>query len=108
MARRVATEAQSRGVDAIDAPVSGGQAGAENASLAIMCGGSEAAIARAMPVMDCYASRIVHVGPAGAGQTAKKANQMCIAGTLAGLSEAIRLAQAAGLAPDKPYEAMSG
>ncbi|KUO54893.1 MAG: oxidoreductase [Sphingomonadales bacterium BRH_c42] len=108
MARRVAAEAQSRGIDAVDAPVSGGQAGAENGKLAIMCGGSVSAFARAMPVMECYAARVVHVGPAGAGQTAKMANQMCIAGTLAGLSEAIRLAQAAGIDLDKTYEAISG
>lgn len=108
MARQLAAEAGARGIDAVDAPVSGGEAGAVNGTLAIMCGGSETAIARAMPVMDCYASRIVHVGPAGAGQTAKMANQMCIAGTLAGLSEAIRLVQAAGLDPDKTYEAISG
>ncbi|MBA4164634.1 MAG: oxidoreductase [Erythrobacter sp.] len=108
MARRIATEAEACGVEAIDAPVSGGQAGAENGSLAIMCGGSEAAVARARPVMDCYASRVVHVGPAGAGQTAKMANQMCIAGTLAGLSEAIRLVQAAGIDPDRTIEAISG
>lgn len=65
-------------------------------------------MARATPVMDCYAARIVRVGDVGAGQTAKMANQMCIAGTLAGLSEAIRLAQAAGLDMEKTYEAISG
>lgn len=108
MARRIDGEASERGVAAIDAPVSGGQAGAENGALAIMCGGSEAAMARATPIMDCYAARIIHVGGAGAGQTAKMANQMCIAGVLGGLSEAIRLAQAAGLDLDKTYEAISG
>jgi len=108
MARQIDNEAQQRGLVAVDAPVSGGQAGAENGALAIMCGGSDAAMARATPVMDCYAARIVHVGEAGAGQTAKMANQMCIAGVLGGLSEAIRLAQAAGLDMDKTYEAISG
>lgn len=108
MARQLAAAAAERGVDFIDAPVSGGQAGAENGTLAIMCGGSEAAMARATPVMDCFAGRIVRVGDVGAGQTAKMANQMCIAGTLAGLSEAIRLAQAAGLDMEKTYEAISG
>ena len=108
MARKIDSEARARGLDAIDAPVSGGQAGAENGALAIMCGGSEAAMAQATPIMDCYAARIVHVGAAGAGQTAKMANQMCIAGVLGGLSEAIRLAQAAGLDLDKTYEAISG
>ena len=108
MARELHAACASRGIEAIDAPVSGGQAGAENGKLAIMCGGSEAGMVRAVPVMDCYAARIVHVGPAGAGQTAKMANQLCIAGVLGGLSEAIRLAQAAGLDMDKTYEAISG
>lgn len=108
MARRIEQEAQARGMLAVDAPVSGGQAGAENGTLAIMCGGTAEAMERATPVMDCYASRIVHVGEAGAGQTAKMANQLCIAGVLGGLSEAIRLADAAGLDMDKTYEAISG
>ncbi|MEM7665927.1 MAG: NAD(P)-dependent oxidoreductase [Pseudomonadota bacterium] len=108
MARKLAAAAEKRGIAAIDAPVSGGQAGAENGQLAIMCGGTADAMARATPVMQCYAKSIVHVGPAGAGQTAKMANQMCIAGVLGGLSEAIRLAEAAGLDLDKTYEAISG
>lgn len=108
MARHLAKEAGARGIDCVDAPVSGGQAGAENGQLAIMCGGTDAAMARAEPVMDAYAKAIVHVGPSGAGQTAKMANQMCIAGVLGGLSEAIRLAQAAGLDLDKTYQAISG
>ena len=108
LARRIEREAGAHGVLALDAPVSGGQAGAENGSLAIMCGGSDSAFAAAEPVMQAYASRIVHVGAAGAGQTAKMANQMCIAGVLAGLSEAVRLAEAAGLDLAKTYEAISG
>ncbi len=108
MARRVELEADRRGIGAIDAPVSGGQAGAEAGKLAIMCGGSAKAMARAQPVMAAYGARIVHVGSAGAGQTAKMANQMCIAGVLGGLSEAIRLSQAAGLDTDKVFEAISG
>ncbi|WP_394730916.1 NAD(P)-dependent oxidoreductase [Altererythrobacter sp. GH1-8] len=108
MARRIEAQAAKRGIAAVDAPVSGGQAGAENGQLAIMCGGNEEAIARATPVMDCYAKAIVHVGGPGAGQTAKMANQMCIAGILGGLSEAIRLAQASGLDLGKTYQAISG
>ena len=108
MARRIHAEAAKGGIEAVDAPVSGGQAGAENGQLAIMCGGSDAAMARAVPVMDCYAKAIVHVGGPGAGQTAKMANQMCIAGVLGGLSEAIRLAQASGLDLEKTYQAISG
>lgn len=108
MARVINEEANTRGISAIDAPVSGGQAGAQNGQLAIMCGGSSEAMAAATPIMDAYAKSIVHVGDAGAGQTAKMANQMCIAGVLAGLSEAMRLAEAAGLDMDKTYEAISG
>ncbi|NNC59868.1 MAG: NAD(P)-dependent oxidoreductase [Erythrobacter sp.] len=108
MARRVDGEAAKRGIAAVDAPVSGGQAGAETGALAVMCGGSEPAVERARAVMQAFAARIVHVGPAGAGQTTKMANQMCIAGTLAGLSEAIRLAQASGLDLDAVRQAISG
>ena len=108
LARDLAEECENHGFDWLDAPVSGGQAGAENGQLAIMCGGSDAAISRARPVMDCYAKAITHVGPAGAGQTAKMANQVCIAGILGGLSEAVRLAQGAGLDLDKTYKAISG
>lgn len=108
MARSLAEACKERGIDCIDAPVSGGQAGAENGQLAIMCGGTESAMARAMPVMECYAKSVIHVGPSGAGQTAKMANQMCIAGVLGGLSEAIRLADAAGLDLAKTYQAISG
>ncbi len=108
MARQLAAACTAKNVDCVDAPVSGGQAGAENGQLAIMCGGSEEALARAAPIMDCYAKSIVHVGEVGAGQTAKMANQMCIAGILAGLSEAIRLAEAAGLDMGKTYQAISG
>lgn len=108
IARSVGQRCADLDIGFVDAPVSGGQAGAENGQLAIMCGGSEEAVEHARPVMDCYAKSIVHVGPTGAGQTAKMANQMCIAGVLGGLSEAIRLAQGAGLDLDKTYQAISG
>ena len=108
MARRVGEAAAKRGIGFVDAPVSGGQAGAENGKLAAMCGGSESDFTRARPVMEAYCARIVHVGDVGAGQTTKMANQMCIAGTLAGLSEAIRLSQASGLDTDKVLDAISG
>ena len=108
MARTVGEAAAKRGIGFIDAPVSGGQAGAENGKLAAMCGGSESDFTRARPVMEAYCARIVHVGDVGAGQTTKMANQMCIAGTLAGLSEAIRLSQASGLETDKVLDAISG
>ena len=92
----------------VDAPVSGGQAGAEQGKLAAMCGGTAEAIAAAEPVMRAYAARIVHVGAAGAGQRTKMVNQICIAGVLQGLSEAVRFAQKAGLDTDKVLDAVSG
>lgn len=93
---------------AVDAPVSGGQAGAENGKLSIMCGGSADAMAKAEPYMQAYAARIVHVGDAGAGQTTKMCNQIAIAGVIQGVSESIRFAQNAGLDLDKVFEAISG
>ncbi|WP_296218291.1 NAD(P)-dependent oxidoreductase [uncultured Sphingomonas sp.] len=92
----------------VDAPVSGGQAGAEKGQLSIMCGASEAAFIRARPVMEAYAARIVHVGAPGAGQQTKMVNQICIAGVVQGLSEALRFAQASHLDLDKVFEAISG
>jgi 3-hydroxyisobutyrate dehydrogenase len=108
MARRIAAEADKRGVLALDAPVSGGQAGAENGKLSIMCGGTIEAMEGARPILEAYAARIVHIGEAGAGQATKAVNQICIAGTLAGLSEAVRFAQATGLDMDRVLEAVSG
>jgi 3-hydroxyisobutyrate dehydrogenase len=108
IARRIAEEATARGIGALDAPVSGGQAGAENGKLAIMCGGDVQAMDSARPVMEAYGARIVHVGGPGSGQATKAVNQVCIAGVLAGLSEGVRFAQAAGLDMDKVLEAISG
>ena len=108
IARRIAAAASERGVLALDAPVSGGQAGAEAGRLAIMCGGSAQAMAAAEPVLQAYAARIVHIGDAGAGQACKAVNQVCIAGVLAGLSEGVRLAQGSGLDMDKVLDAISG
>jgi len=108
IARRIAAAASQRGVLALDAPVSGGQAGAENGKLAIMCGGSPKAMVAAHPVLEAYAARIVHVGEAGAGQACKAVNQICIAGVLAGLSEGVRFAQGAGLDLERVFEAISG
>ena len=108
LARSLFQTCSAQSIGFVDAPVSGGQAGAVNGKLAIMCGGSAKDVERASAAMNCYAARIVHVGEAGAGQTAKMANQMCIAGVLGGLSEAIRLSQASGLDMDKTLEAISG
>ena len=108
IARKIADETEARGVLAVDAPVSGGQAGAEKGALSIMCGGSDKAMTAATPIMEAYAARIVHVGGPGAGQTTKMVNQICIGGLLESLSEAIRFAQAAELDMDKVFEAVSG
>ncbi|MEO5494794.1 MAG: NAD(P)-dependent oxidoreductase [Sphingomonas sp.] len=108
IARKLAAVADQRGLLAVDAPVSGGQAGAENGKLSIMCGGSAEAMALAAPLMQAYAARIVHIGGSGAGQTTKMVNQIAIAGVLQGVSEAIRFAQASQLDLDKVFEAISG
>ncbi|KLE33798.1 NAD(P)-dependent oxidoreductase [Aurantiacibacter luteus] len=108
LARELHDAAIQQNVDFVDAPVSGGQAGAENGKLAIMCGGSKQAMETATPILQAYAARIVHIGEAGAGQTCKAVNQLCIAGVLAGLSEGVRLAQASGVDTDKVLEAISG
>ena len=107
IARRLAAEGQERGLLVVDAPVSGGQAGAENGKLSIMCGGTRAAFDRAEPLMQAYAARIVPVGEAGAGQTAKMCNQIAIAGVIQGVAESLRFAQAAGLDTAKVFEAIS-
>ena len=108
IARQIAVEARDLQVHCVDAPLTGGQAGAENGTLTVMCGGRAEAIAAATPVMQAYSRRIVHVGKAGAGQTTKAVNQVAFAGILASLSEALRLAEAAHLDLGKVYEAISG
>lgn len=108
IARRLAEEGWAKGLFVVDAPVSGGQAGAENGKLSIMCGGTAEAMAKAEPLMQAYALRIVHIGEAGAGQTTKMVNQIAIAGVVQGIAEALRFAQVAGLDTDKVFEAVSG
>lgn len=108
IARQLAVEGRSHDLLCVDAPVSGGQAGAENGTLSIMCGGRDKAIEAARPLMQAYGARITHVGPAGAGQTTKMVNQIAIAGVIQGLSEALRFAQAAELDLDRVFEAVSG
>jgi 3-hydroxyisobutyrate dehydrogenase len=107
IARRLAAEGDARGLLVVDAPVSGGQAGAENGTLSVMAGGTHAAIDRARPLIEAYAARIVHVGEAGAGQTTKMVNQIAIAGAIQGVAEALRFAQAAGLDTAQVFEAVS-
>lgn len=95
-------------VGVMDAPVSGGQAGAENAKLTVMVGGDQSDFDAALPVMECYGARVVRMGGAGKGQQAKMANQICIAGLVQGLSEALNFAMAADLDTDALLEAISG
>jgi len=97
VARQLDAEATKRGFAFIDAPVSGGQAGAENGVLTVMCGGSEAAYKRAEPVIAAYARMCKLLGPAGSGQLTKMVNQICIAGLVEGLSEGIHFAKKSGL-----------
>lgn len=97
VARELAAAAAARGAGFIDAPVSGGQAGAENGVLTVMCGGDEVTFNAAKPVIECYAKMVGLMGPTGAGQLTKMVNQICIAGLVQGLSEGIHFAQNAGL-----------
>ncbi|MEL6702264.1 MAG: NAD(P)-dependent oxidoreductase, partial [Pseudomonadota bacterium] len=95
--REMYAAADAGQISFVDAPVSGGQAGAENGQLGIMCGGEEGAYARAEPIMDAYAKKCVRLGDSGAGQLTKMVNQICIAGVLQGLSEGLHFAEKAGL-----------
>ncbi|MEM7599359.1 MAG: NAD(P)-dependent oxidoreductase [Pseudomonadota bacterium] len=89
--------AKEAGIAMVDAPVSGGQAGAENGQLVVMCGGDEAAYTKAEPLIDAYAKKCVRLGESGAGQLTKMVNQICIAGLVQGLSEGLHFAEKAGL-----------
>ena len=97
LARELAAAGRERSVDVIDAPVSGGQAGAENGALTVMCGGEAAPFERAKPVIDCYAKATTLMGPSGSGQLTKMVNQICIAGLVQGLSEGLNFGIKAGL-----------
>jgi 3-hydroxyisobutyrate dehydrogenase len=97
VARELSAAAEKRSLAFIDAPVSGGQAGAENGQLTVMCGGDEAAFDKAAPVISHYAKMVRRIGPSGAGQLTKMVNQIAIAGLVQGLSEAIHFAEQAGL-----------
>ena len=95
--RELAAEAAGLGLGYVDAPMSGGQAGAENGVLSVMCGGDEATYARAEPIIQAYARICKRLGPTGAGQLAKMVNQICIAGLVQGLAEGLHFAEKAGL-----------
>src|SRR5215831_2466375 len=101
IARELHSEAKARGFDFVDAPVSGGQAGAENGALTVMCGGEAEPFARAEKVIAAYARACNLMGAPGSGQLAKMANQICIAGVVQGLAEALHFAQKAGLDTEK-------
>ena len=97
LARELDSSARERGLAFVDAPVSGGQAGAENGKLAIMTGGRKEHYDRVLPLLECYGARIDLMGPAGAGQLTKMVNQICIAGLVQALSEGLNFAQRSGL-----------
>jgi 3-hydroxyisobutyrate dehydrogenase len=107
LAREMSAALLERGVAFVDAPVSGGQAGAENGQLTVMAGGEAEAFARAEPLMGAYAKAMRRIGPSGAGQLAKMVNQICIAGVVAGLAEAVHFAKCAGLDTDAVLAAVS-
>jgi len=107
VARDLATEAGARSFGFVDAPVSGGEQGAKNGQLTIMCGGDESAYAEAEPILKTYARQCRRLGPAGAGQLTKMVNQICIAGIVQGLSEGLSFARAAGLDAEAVIEVIS-
>ncbi len=107
VAREIAGKATGQGAGFLDAPVSGGQAGAENGKLTVMVGGTEADFERARPVIDSYARACVLMGAHGSGQLAKMVNQICIAGVLQGLAEGLNFAARAGLDGAKLIETIS-
>jgi len=107
VAHEVCDAAASRNVGFLDAPLSGGQAGAENGQLTIMAGGDADVYQRVLPVMDCYAKACTLIGAVGSGQLAKMVNQICIAGIVQGLSEGLHFARQAGLDPAKVIGAIS-
>ncbi len=107
VARELAAQAASKGMQFIDAPVSGGQAGAQNGTLTVMAGGDAAAFAKAEPVIRAFAASVKLLGPAGYGQLTKMVNQICIAGLVQGLSEGIHFAKHAGLDVEQVIDVIS-
>ena len=107
IARELAASAEQRGLGFLDAPVSGGQAGAEAGKLTVMAGGDPSTFAEAEPIMRAYAANVTLIGPAGAGQLAKMVNQICIAGVVQGLAEGLHFAKRADLDVEKVIAAIS-
>jgi len=107
LAQKLAAEAGAKGAGYVDAPVSGGQAGAENGQLTVMCGGDAATFAKVEPVMKAFSKQITLIGDVGTGQLAKSVNQICIAGVVQGGAEGLHFARANGLDEAKVIEAIS-
>lgn len=107
-ARRIAAKLSERGIEMIDAPVSGGEAGAIEATLAIMAGGKWEVLARVRPLLEKLGKTIVHVGPSGAGQVAKACNQMIMVSCIEAVAEAMLLAEKAGVDPERVRRALAG
>ncbi|MFN9161955.1 MAG: NAD(P)-dependent oxidoreductase [Alphaproteobacteria bacterium] len=107
LAAELAQEAATRGLHFLDAPVSGGEAGAQKGQLTVMCGGDPQAYAAAEPVIRAYAKMVRRLGPAGAGQKTKMVNQICIAGLVQALAEGVHFAEKAGLDPDAVIDVIS-
>ena len=107
IARELAAKAEERGIGFLDAPVSGGQAGAEAGKLTVMAGGEPSWFAEAQPIMAAYAANMTLIGPAGSGQLAKMVNQICIAGVVQGLAEGLHFAKRADLDVEKVIAAIS-
>jgi 3-hydroxyisobutyrate dehydrogenase len=107
VARELFAIAKDQGVGFIDGPVSGGQAGAENGALTVMCGGEQGTFDAVKPAIDCFAKACTLMGPSGAGQLTKMVNQICIAGLVQGLSEGMNFGQKAGLDMDKVIDVIS-
>ncbi|MCH7554902.1 MAG: NAD(P)-dependent oxidoreductase [Proteobacteria bacterium] len=107
IAREIAEAGGDRGIGFLDAPVSGGQGGAEGGVLTVMVGGDEAAFERAVPVIDCFARAVTLMGPVGSGQLTKMVNQICIVGIIQGLSEGLDFGRRAGLDVSRVVEVIS-
>lgn len=107
VAQELSAIAKEKGFEFIDGPVSGGQAGAENGKLTVMCGGDEEAFAKAAPVIEAFAASVKLLGPSGYGQLTKMVNQICIAGLVQALSEGIHFAKRAGLDVEKVIDVIS-
>jgi 3-hydroxyisobutyrate dehydrogenase len=107
IARELHAAAKQRGAGALDAPVSGGQSGAEGGTLTVMAGGDKPDFAKAAPVIDAYAQTVNLIGPSGAGQLTKMVNQICIGGLIEGLAEALHFAERAGLDIEKVIDTIS-